>query len=165
MVEIAEKRLKIAYFSPLPPQPSGIADYSAEFLPELSRWHEIHCIVRHPDQCRAHSGEALKLLTGHPERLCRELRWPGSDLKRKNPELQEITKAMDPNNKNTGYRLGRLFAALEGLQAAAQGSLNSTITRRFYSAASTRPAPYLSTDTTTRPPETREAMKVTVNRM
>ena len=72
--------------------------------------------------------------------LCRELRRHGSDLKRKNPELQEITKAMDPNNKNTGYRLGRLFATLEGLQGTAQGSLNSTITRRFYSAASTRPA-------------------------
>jgi len=38
-------RLKLAYISPLPPERSGIADYSAELLPELSRYYEIDVIV------------------------------------------------------------------------------------------------------------------------
>jgi glycosyltransferase involved in cell wall biosynthesis len=37
--------MRIAYFSPLPPQTSGIADYSAELLPELARHVEIELIV------------------------------------------------------------------------------------------------------------------------
>jgi glycosyltransferase involved in cell wall biosynthesis len=39
--------MRIAYFSPLPPQASGIADYSAELLPELSRHVEIELVVEH----------------------------------------------------------------------------------------------------------------------
>ncbi|WP_336367015.1 glycosyltransferase [Marinobacter sp. C2H3] len=38
-------RPKLAYVSPLPPERSGIADYSAELLPELSRHYEIEVIV------------------------------------------------------------------------------------------------------------------------
>lgn len=38
-------RLKLAYISPLPPERSGIADYSAELLPELSLYYEIDVIV------------------------------------------------------------------------------------------------------------------------
>jgi glycosyltransferase involved in cell wall biosynthesis len=38
----------LAYFSPLPPVPSGIADYSAELLPELARYYEIENIVFQP---------------------------------------------------------------------------------------------------------------------
>lgn len=34
-------RRKIAYFSPLPPSRSGIADYSAELLPSLAGWAEV----------------------------------------------------------------------------------------------------------------------------
>lgn len=37
--------MRIAFFSPLPPQTSGIADYSAELLPELARHVEIELIV------------------------------------------------------------------------------------------------------------------------
>ena len=33
--------MRVAYLSPLPPQRSGIADYSAELLPELARHLEI----------------------------------------------------------------------------------------------------------------------------
>jgi len=39
-------RPKLAYISPLPPEKSGIADYSAELLPELARHYEIEVIVR-----------------------------------------------------------------------------------------------------------------------
>jgi glycosyltransferase involved in cell wall biosynthesis len=38
-------RPKLAYVSPLPPERSGIADYSAELLPELARHYEIDVIV------------------------------------------------------------------------------------------------------------------------
>jgi glycosyltransferase involved in cell wall biosynthesis len=38
-------RPKLAYISPLPPERSGIADYSAELLPELARHYEIEVIV------------------------------------------------------------------------------------------------------------------------
>lgn len=38
-------RPKLAYVSPLPPERSGIADYSAELLPELSRHYEVDVIV------------------------------------------------------------------------------------------------------------------------
>ena len=38
-------RPRLAYVSPLPPEPSGIADYSAELLPELARFYDIELIV------------------------------------------------------------------------------------------------------------------------
>jgi len=41
----AGKRPRLAYVSPLPPEKSGIADYSAELLPELTRLYEIELIV------------------------------------------------------------------------------------------------------------------------
>ncbi|HVT57232.1 MAG TPA: glycosyltransferase family 4 protein [Thermoanaerobaculia bacterium] len=37
--------MRIAYLSPLPPMRSGIADYSAELLPELARHLEVELIV------------------------------------------------------------------------------------------------------------------------
>jgi glycosyltransferase involved in cell wall biosynthesis len=40
-----ERRPRMAYVSPLPPERSGIADYSAELLPELARLYEIDVIV------------------------------------------------------------------------------------------------------------------------
>lgn len=36
---------RLAYVSPLPPEKSGIADYSAELLPELARLYEIDVVV------------------------------------------------------------------------------------------------------------------------
>lgn len=38
-------RLKLAYVSPLPPERSGISDYSAELLPELARHYDIDVII------------------------------------------------------------------------------------------------------------------------
>src|SRR5690606_7336865 len=39
------RRPCLAYISPLPPEQSGISDYSAELLPELARHYEIEVIV------------------------------------------------------------------------------------------------------------------------
>ena len=39
------RRPRLAYVSPLPPERSGISDYSAELLPELSRHYRIDVIV------------------------------------------------------------------------------------------------------------------------
>ncbi|TFW00446.1 glycosyltransferase, partial [Oxalobacteraceae bacterium OM1] len=41
-------RRKLAFFSPLPPEKSGIADYSAELLPELARYYDIDIISAQP---------------------------------------------------------------------------------------------------------------------
>lgn len=38
-------RPRLAYVSPLPPERTGIADYSAELLPELSKFYDIDVIV------------------------------------------------------------------------------------------------------------------------
>ncbi len=43
----SERRPKLAYISPLPPERSGISDYSAELLPELLRHYEIDVVVDH----------------------------------------------------------------------------------------------------------------------
>ena len=39
------RRPRLAYVSPLPPERSGISDYSAELLPELARHYEIDVVV------------------------------------------------------------------------------------------------------------------------
>ena len=51
----------------------------------------------------------------------------------------EPTEAMDPNNQNPGYLLGRLMANLERLQQAALGNPNASVVDRYFSAASARP--------------------------
>lgn len=40
---------RLAYFSPLPPERSGIADFSAELLPELAVYYDIELIVDQKD--------------------------------------------------------------------------------------------------------------------
>ncbi|MEM7050844.1 MAG: type I-C CRISPR-associated protein Cas8c/Csd1 [Acidobacteriota bacterium] len=58
----------------------------------------------------------------------------------KNSSLdQEITPAMDPNNHQPGYLLGRLMAVLENLQAAALGDVNASVVDRYFGAASATP--------------------------
>jgi CRISPR-associated protein Csd1 len=47
---------------------------------------------------------------------------------------------LDPDNLNTAYRLGRLFAVLEKIQEEASPGLNATIRDRYYGAASSSPA-------------------------
>jgi CRISPR-associated protein Csd1 len=57
-----------------------------------------------------------------------------------NPFLdKEITVSLDKENRNTGYRLGRLFAVLEKIQEAAQPGINATIRDRYYGSASASP--------------------------
>lgn len=43
-----ERRLRIAYFSPMPPSRSGIADYSAELLPYLAELADVTVFVDDP---------------------------------------------------------------------------------------------------------------------
>ena len=47
--------------------------------------------------------------------------------------------SLDVSNTNPGYRLGRLFAALERIQENANPGINATIRDRFYGAASSTP--------------------------
>jgi glycosyltransferase involved in cell wall biosynthesis len=44
-ISMPARRPRLAYFSPLPAAQSGIADYSAELLPELSKHYDIEVIV------------------------------------------------------------------------------------------------------------------------
>lgn len=44
-LKFMQRRPRLAYISPLPPEKSGISDYSAELLPELARHYEIEVIV------------------------------------------------------------------------------------------------------------------------
>jgi CRISPR-associated protein Csd1 len=62
----------------------------------------------------------------------------------KNQVKEELTMSLDPSNTNIGYRLGRLFAALEKIQAEANPGINATIRDRFYGAASGTPVAVFS---------------------
>ncbi|MGG6239254.1 glycosyltransferase [Nodosilinea sp. AN01ver1] len=44
-VQISSQRPRLAYVSPLPPEASGISDYSAQLLPELAHYYRIEVIV------------------------------------------------------------------------------------------------------------------------
>lgn len=58
-----------------------------------------------------------------------------------NHNEKEVGMALDKNNINPGYLLGRLFAVLEKIQeeAAKPNKINSTIRDRFYASASSTP--------------------------
>ncbi len=63
-----------------------------------------------------------------------------------NPNQERnLTMSLDFENKNIGYRLGRLFAVLERIQMAANPGINTTIRDRFYASASARPSSVFST--------------------
>jgi CRISPR-associated protein Csd1 len=57
---------------------------------------------------------------------------------------EELKVSLDLVNPNVGYRLGRLFAALEKVQEEASPGLNATIRDRFYGAASSTPVTVFS---------------------
>jgi CRISPR-associated protein Csd1 len=68
----------------------------------------------------------------------RKTRWSNPALK------EELHVSLDLANTNIGYRLGRLFAALEKVQEEASPGLNATIRDRFYGAASSTPVTVFS---------------------
>lgn len=53
---------------------------------------------------------------------------------------KEVPVSLDERNTDVPYLLGRLFAALERLQAQAQGDINATIRDKFFGAASATPS-------------------------
>lgn len=53
---------------------------------------------------------------------------------------QEINMALDKENGEIGYRLGRLFAIVERIQEEAVSGSNATVRDRFFSSASATPA-------------------------
>lgn len=44
-ISTLDRRPRLAFVSPLPPEPSGISDYSAELLPDLARHYRIEVII------------------------------------------------------------------------------------------------------------------------
>ncbi len=63
--------LRLAYFSPLPPARSGIADYSAELLPHLSQHANITLFTDSPNLSTPHS----PLSTRYPTAAYPAMRW------------------------------------------------------------------------------------------
>ena len=64
--------LRLACFSPLPPQHTGIADYSADLLPYLTQHADVDAFVDHPEQVRE---DLRELLTVHPIESYAERLW------------------------------------------------------------------------------------------
>lgn len=58
---------------------------------------------------------------------------------RKNLIQEGVPMALDENNRNVAYLLGRLFAVLERIQGQALPELNAGISERYYGAASMVP--------------------------
>ena len=65
--------------------------------------------------------------------------WHNRYLQQIGSAEKEMTVALDPQNTNVGYRLGRLFAVLERLQEASHPNINATIRDRYYGTASASP--------------------------
>jgi glycosyltransferase involved in cell wall biosynthesis len=59
------RKPKIAFFSPLPPQSSGIADYSAELLPHLAKYFEIDAFVDDSIAIDVTALEGVRLRSGY----------------------------------------------------------------------------------------------------
>lgn len=77
----------------------------------------------------------------------REVSYPRAALLKayliRNLNDKEITVALNEENNDPGYCLGRLFAALERVQERAQGNLNASIRERYYGAFSATPVTVL----------------------
>ena len=77
----------------------------------------------------------------------REVSYPRAALLKayliRNLNDKEIAVALNEENTDPGYCLGRLFAALERVQERAQGNLNASIRERYYGAFSATPVTVL----------------------
>ena len=60
-------------------------------------------------------------------------------------DTEVLTVALDKENTDPAYRLGRLFATLEKAQEEANPGINATIKDRYYGAASSNPVSVFST--------------------
>lgn len=76
--------------------------------------------------------------------LNRQIRRASASSPNLSPE-KEFTPMLDLANHNPGYRMGRLFAALEKIQEEASPGLNATIRDRYYGAASSTPVAVFTT--------------------
>lgn len=83
---------------------------------------------------RKHAGEMLRCRCALIKATLR-----GIARRETRPDL-EVQMALDEENRNVAYVLGRLFAVLERLQGAALGDLNATIRDRYFGGASSAPA-------------------------
>lgn len=81
-----------------------------------------------------HSRERLALIRATLNRW-----WRKNDPRITSLIQKEVSEVLDVECTSPGYCLGRLFAALEKIQADAIGKPNATITDRFYGAASATP--------------------------
>ncbi len=62
------------------------------------------------------------------------------EVGKRGDKRKEAPVGLDPENRNKGYLLGRLFAAYEQVQSAALGrNVNATIKDKFYGSASAQP--------------------------
>lgn len=89
-------------------------------------------------RCRAEQQVTYARAAAIKASLNRQIRFRPSHEK-------EFLPMLDPDNINPGYRLGRLFAALEKIQEDASPGLNATIRDRYYGAASSTPSAVFST--------------------
>jgi len=75
--------------------------------------------------------------------------WLNREHRRLHPDLPlshaHFKEALDMEQDNIAYRLGRLFALLERIQQQAQPGINATIRDRYFGAASTSPVSVFST--------------------
>jgi CRISPR-associated protein Csd1 len=59
--------------------------------------------------------------------------------RRADPDWKDNLVALDRDEPNVGYRLGRLFAVLDAAQYAGIGAVNATVKDKFFAAASSTP--------------------------
>lgn len=75
--------------------------------------------------------------------------WLNREFRRTHAEVahdhQHHKEALDMDQPDPAYRLGRLFAVLERVQELAQPGINATIRDRYYGAASTTPVAVFTT--------------------
>jgi CRISPR-associated protein Csd1 len=57
----------------------------------------------------------------------------------RNHANEEITMALNKDNRETGYLLGRLFATLERAQNAALGNINASVRDKYFASAAATP--------------------------